>query len=93
MHSHAMKVLLDENKRAIGVRFKRDGKVQNVYARREVILSSGAINSPHLLMLTGIGPASHLKEMGVPLVKVKAMKVECLRRVLKCIFFYYRIRQ
>lgn len=75
MHSHAMKVLFDENKRAIGVRFKRDGKVQNVYARREVILSSGAINSPHLLMLSGIGQADHLREMGIPLVKVLTIQL------------------
>jgi choline dehydrogenase-like flavoprotein len=70
MHSHAMKVLIDDNKRAIGVRLKRDGKVTNIYARREVILSSGAINSPQLLMLSGIGPAPHLQEMGIPLVQV-----------------------
>jgi len=74
MNSQAMKVLIDDKKRAIGVRFKRDGKILNIYARREVILSSGAINSPHLLMLSGIGPAPHLQEMGIPLVKVKEIK-------------------
>lgn len=70
MHSHGMNVLIDENKRAYGVRFQRDGRVHTARARREVILSSGAINSPQLLMLSGIGPADHLKEMGIPLVKV-----------------------
>ncbi|CAL8075089.1 unnamed protein product [Orchesella dallaii] len=69
MNSHAMKVLINERNQAYGVRFKREGKVYSVFARREVILSSGAINTPQLLMLSGIGPAPHLAEMGIPLVK------------------------
>ncbi|CAG7816615.1 unnamed protein product [Allacma fusca] len=69
MESHVMKVLIDENKRAYGVRFRRDGRVQTVRAKREVIISSGAINSPQILMLSGIGPAQHLQEMGIPVVK------------------------
>lgn len=70
MNSHAMKVLINERNEAYGVRFKRGGQVYNVFARKEVVLSSGAINSPQLLMLSGIGPAPHLAEMGIPLVKV-----------------------
>jgi len=51
--------------RATGVTFRQAGSEHTVHARREVILSGGAINSPQLLMLSGIGPASHLREVGV----------------------------
>jgi len=48
-----------------GVTFKHKGKLHSVEANKEVILSGGAINSPHLLMLSGIGPSKHLKEHGI----------------------------
>ncbi|MDB4027215.1 choline dehydrogenase [Candidatus Thioglobus sp.] len=48
-----------------GVSFKHKGKLHSVKANKEVILSGGAINSPHLLMLSGIGPSKHLKEHGI----------------------------
>ncbi len=51
--------------RASGVTFRQGGSEHTVHARREVILSGGAINSPQLLMLSGIGPATHLREVGV----------------------------
>jgi choline dehydrogenase len=51
--------------RAVGVRYQRAGETHTVYAEAEVILSGGAVNSPQLLMLSGIGPANHLREMGV----------------------------
>jgi choline dehydrogenase-like flavoprotein len=62
--AHATRVLLDGT-RATGVEYVRDGKVERAEAAREVILSGGAFNTPHLLMLSGIGPAEHLKGMGV----------------------------
>ncbi|CAG4933207.1 unnamed protein product [Colias eurytheme] len=66
LFSHVTKVLIDkDSKRAYGVEFIRDNKKQVVYAKREVILSAGAIASPHLLMLSGVGPAQHLREVGV----------------------------
>ena len=54
--------------RAIGVRYRRGRRriEQTASANREVILSAGAIASPQLLMLSGVGPADHLHEMGVP---------------------------
>lgn len=58
------KVDLD-GKAATGVTFRQNGAMRSVTARREVILSGGVINSPQLLMLSGIGPAEHLKMSGV----------------------------
>jgi choline dehydrogenase len=58
--------VLFEGKRAVGVEFKQNGRVKRYRAEREVILSGGAINSPQLLMLSGVGPADHLREVGVP---------------------------
>lgn len=57
-----------ERGRAIGVEVGRGGERIFVRARREVILSGGAINSPQLLMLSGIGPAAHLAEHGIEVV-------------------------
>ncbi|MET3133256.1 choline dehydrogenase [Oxalobacteraceae bacterium GrIS 1.11] len=59
-------VLLD-GKRATGVAYVKDGKPGTILARREVILSGGAINSPQLLMLSGIGPAAELARHGIAL--------------------------
>jgi choline dehydrogenase len=54
--------------RATGVEYRRGGRVYTAAATREVVLSGGAINSPQLLMLSGIGPAEHLREVGVDVV-------------------------
>ncbi|HCB02899.1 MAG TPA: choline dehydrogenase, partial [Nocardioides bacterium] len=51
--------------RATGVTFRQAGREHTVTARREVLLCGGSVNSPQLLMLSGIGPASHLAEVGV----------------------------
>lgn len=60
-------VLVDEDRRAYGVRHVADrhGRQAEIHARAEVILSAGAINTPKLLMLSGIGPAEHLTEHGL----------------------------
>ncbi|XP_032582070.1 glucose dehydrogenase [FAD, quinone] [Drosophila sechellia] len=60
------KILIDpQTKSAFGIIVKMDGKMQKILARKEVILSAGAINTPQLLMLSGVGPAKHLREMGI----------------------------
>lgn len=71
--AHATRVVFEGN-RAVGIAYRRDGKDVTVRATREVILSGGAYNSPHLLMLSGVGPADHLREMGIdPLVDHKGV--------------------
>ncbi|KAI2796476.1 hypothetical protein BLOT_015768 [Blomia tropicalis] len=63
------KVLFNQHREAVGVMFDRFDKHQNlVMARKEVILSGGAINSAQLLMLSGIGPSSHLNQLGIPVL-------------------------
>ena len=54
-----------ENQRATGVEYRQSGRRVVAHAKREVILSGGAIGSPHLLMLSGVGPANHLREHGI----------------------------
>jgi choline dehydrogenase len=60
--------LMFEGKRCVGVTFQRGGKLTEVRARREVIVSGGAVNSPHILQISGIGPAAHLQSLGIPVV-------------------------
>ncbi|MGH2481307.1 MAG: GMC family oxidoreductase, partial [Ktedonobacteraceae bacterium] len=60
--------VLFEGTRAVGVAYVQDGEKRQVKANREVILSGGAINSPQLLMLSGVGPKEHLKELGISVV-------------------------
>src|SRR5258706_1646069 len=54
-----------EGGRAVGVDYVSGGRQHAVYANREVVLSGGAYNSPQLLMLSGIGPADHLRSLGI----------------------------
>jgi choline dehydrogenase len=66
-NAHATEIVL-EGKRAVGVRYRRggrNGRLVEVRARREVILSGGAVNSPQLLQVSGIGPAPLLRSLGI----------------------------
>jgi choline dehydrogenase len=60
--------VLFEGTRAVGVEYEKGGEVVTVRAAREVVLSAGAFGSPQLLMLSGIGPAAHLKDHGIAVV-------------------------
>ena len=62
--AHCTQLLFDEQ-RAIGVEYRQGEQVEDAFAEREVILCGGAINSPHLLLLSGVGPAGYLHEMGI----------------------------
>jgi len=57
--------ILLSGKRATGIDFRYDGERHSVYARAEVILAAGAVNSPRLMQLSGLGPASHLQSVGI----------------------------
>ena len=63
----ARRVVIEDG-RAVGVEVERDGRVEVVRARREVILAASSINSPKLLLLSGIGPAAQLAEHGLEVV-------------------------
>jgi choline dehydrogenase len=86
-HALATRVLF-EGKRAVGVRYQRDGREHEVRARREVIVSAGSINSPQLLKLSGVGPAAELNSLGIPLVHERAGVGENLQDHLE---FYFQV--
>jgi choline dehydrogenase len=60
--------ILFERRRAAGVELRRRGRLETVRARRELILCGGAINSPQLLLLSGVGPANEIRRHGIPVV-------------------------
>jgi len=67
LNARVTKVLIDHHtKIAYGVEYSHDFKLYKVYSKKEVILSAGTFNSPQLLMLSGVGPKSHLDAMGIP---------------------------
>jgi len=69
MKSTRADAILLDNTRAVGVRMTlKDGRSIDVKASKEIILSAGSIASPQLLMLSGIGPEKHLREMGIPTI-------------------------
>ena len=67
--STAQKILIDKTKSAYGVQFLKDQKIYTVKAKKEIILSAGAIGSPQLLMLSGIRPEQHLCDLGIDIIK------------------------
>jgi choline dehydrogenase len=60
----ATRVIVDRG-RAVAVEYRRGGRIERAEAAREVLLAGGALNSPQLLMLSGIGPAEHLRQHGI----------------------------
>ncbi|QQM30617.1 choline dehydrogenase [Martelella lutilitoris] len=63
----ARKVIIEDG-RAVGVEVERGGRIETIRARRDVILAASSINTPKMLLLSGIGPAAELAEHGIPLV-------------------------
>lgn len=63
--SRALRLTL-ENRRVTGAVIRRNGADMHIKARAGVVLAAGAFQSPHLLMLSGIGPGQHLKDAGIP---------------------------
>jgi len=71
VNAFARRVVIEDG-RATGVEVERGGKVETIRARAEVILAASSINSPKLLMLSGIGPAAHLAEHGIDVIADRA---------------------
>jgi choline dehydrogenase-like flavoprotein len=70
LSTRALRVMLDGQRRATGVRVRPDsGAETTVSARREVVLCAGAIDTPRLLLLSGIGPADELRPLGIEVVR------------------------
>ncbi|MBA6250912.1 MULTISPECIES: choline dehydrogenase [unclassified Colwellia] len=66
-HALVHKVLLN-GKKAVGVRYERNGKIVDVVANKDVVLSAGPVGSPHILQLSGIGPKAVLEDAGIELI-------------------------
>jgi len=68
LHKCLARRIIMDGTRAVGVEVQRGSDVYIVYARREVIIAASAINSPKLLMLSGIGPAAHIRKIGINVI-------------------------
>jgi len=66
--ANVQKILFNDDKTAIGVSYKYKGKLLNIFAEKEVLLSAGAFNSPQLLMLSGVGPTSELNQHNIEII-------------------------
>ncbi|TAL93177.1 MAG: choline dehydrogenase [Paraburkholderia sp.] len=64
----AQRILFDESRQATGIEMLCNGELQSIAAAREVILSAGSLNSPQVLMLSGVGPGTELQRHGIPQV-------------------------
>ncbi|XP_075986120.1 glucose dehydrogenase [FAD, quinone]-like [Anticarsia gemmatalis] len=67
--SEVFKLLINRRKIAYGVQYERNGRTYTAYARKEVILCAGAIDTPKILMLSGIGPRKHLSSLKIPVIQ------------------------
>ena len=61
--------LLFDGTRCTGVEYRQGGELKQIRAAKEVIVSGGAVNSPHLMQLSGIGPAEHLQSLGIAVLQ------------------------
>ncbi|RWS20275.1 glucose dehydrogenase-like [FAD: quinone] [Leptotrombidium deliense] len=66
--SIATRIIFDENSKAIGVEYVKDGVKKYAKARNEIVVCAGAIETPKLLMLSGIGPKAHLDELNINVI-------------------------
>ncbi|KAK5638306.1 hypothetical protein RI129_012601 [Pyrocoelia pectoralis] len=69
LHAQVSRLLIAPDLSVTGVEVRVNGQLLHVNARKEVVLSAGAVNSPQILMNSGIGPQDHLNEIGIPVVK------------------------
>lgn len=66
--AHVCKILF-KDKRAVGVRFLKSGKTEDIFVNKEVLLSAGAVGSPRILLLSGVGPRAEIEKHGIALVQ------------------------
>ena len=95
LRAHAqVRRLIIENGRVTGVEYDRNGQVETVTARREIVLSAGAVGSPHILELSGIGRGDVLQEHGIQTIHESAQVGENLQDhlQLRCAFKVSGIR-
>ena len=85
--AHATRILFD-GQRAVGIRYRRGGQESEVRANREVILAGGAINSPQLLQLSGVGDPALLTPLGIEMVESLPAVGENLQDHLAVSYFY-----
>ena len=76
--------VLFEGRSAVGVEYRRGGETRTVRARREVILAGGALNSPQLLQLSGVGPGALLRDHGIPVVDDAPASARTCRTISRC---------
>ncbi len=88
-NSRVRRIVVDAEARATGVEVIGPGGVTSYSARQEVIVSAGAVDTPKLLQLSGIGDGSHLQSLGIPLVRHLPAVGKNLQDHL-CASFYYR---
>ncbi|KAI5638977.1 GMC oxidoreductase domain-containing protein [Phthorimaea operculella] len=68
-NSEVTQILIDKHKLAYGVRYIHNGKLRTANVTKDIILSGGTINSPKLLLLSGIGPKMHLEDLNIPVIE------------------------
>lgn len=66
--AHATKILFDADSTVNGIQFLKDGELKEIRVTKEVVVSGGAINSPQILMLSGIGPKDHLEQFKISVI-------------------------
>lgn len=89
-HAHVQKILIDNNNLATGVEFLyKDEKILRATNKKEVILSGGAVSSPTLLMLSGIGPKKHLEKLNIKVKHDSPVGKNLLDHVFTGIYFQF----
>ncbi|KAK9871964.1 hypothetical protein WA026_015210 [Henosepilachna vigintioctopunctata] len=87
LNAHVEKVIIDKtSKEARGIKLRIGKRVMNIYSDKEVILSAGVINSPQILMLSGIGPKNHLQKVGIDVIQNLAVGAHLKDHVVMWVF-------